>query len=160
MTKQEFLSASLPYRLRSKSKASNNLYEVIGMTCYNLNLVRIKPLTPEGRDFPMTLEDIIPIVRPFDSLTKECIQADYNDGKPFVPIVELEKLFPNFNLNLLDDNGKDVIGFDNLDMDNDMTICDIIPIIQMLLKWHFWPDMPEPEGEGVLYVTDKFNPYK
>lgn len=33
-----------------------------------------------------------PILRPMSDLTKEIKQADYNDGEPFVPIVELAKI--------------------------------------------------------------------
>lgn len=33
-----------------------------------------------------------PIIRHIDTLTQECVQADYNDGKPFIPIVELAKM--------------------------------------------------------------------
>ena len=47
----------------------------------------------------------LPIIRPFESLTKECVQSDYNGGKPFIPIKELEILFPLWHFYLLDDNG-------------------------------------------------------
>lgn len=97
------------------------------------------------------------VVRHISDLTRECSQYDYNNGKPFVPIVELRKLYPCYDFSILMDNNKSVIGFDNINMDNDMIIEDVIQIIQQLLHWHF--NLMD-ESEDVIYVTDEFNPYK
>lgn len=145
MTKQEFLTASLPYDLKVKIICGDGVYDTT-------NKLTIKNLYEFG------ISRFKPIIRPLDSLTKECVQSDYNEGNPFVPIKELEGLFPYCNFYLLDDNGKTVIGFDNRDYDNDVTIEDMMLIIQQLLKWHFYPNMPD--NEEVVYVNEDFNPYK
>jgi hypothetical protein len=105
-----------------------------------------------------SIKDAKPIIRPIDSLTKECVQADYNKGNPFIPIIELERLFPIWCFYLLDDNGKTVVGFHQRDYDGDVTIEDMMLIIQQLLKWHYWLNMPE--NEEMVYVSENFNPYK
>ena len=161
MNKQEFLAASLPYGLKCitnicSGQDKNLILPIMGINHIKDNYtIRFYTNGEYGDCF---LEDVIPIIRPIDSLTKECVQADYNDGKPFIPMKELERLFPYCNYYLLDDNGSTVIGFDNRDYDNDVTIEDMITVTQQLLKWHFWPNMPE--GEAVVWVTDEFNPYK
>lgn len=38
------------------------------------------------------LKNYIPIVRSLTDLTKPIVQADYNDGKPFVPIDIIQQL--------------------------------------------------------------------
>jgi hypothetical protein len=153
MTKIEFLSTSLPYDLLLLGNNGDEEYTAVlgGIQC---DIQYERYYDESGNEF----EDFKPIVRPLDSLTKECIQSDYNDGKPFFPIKELEGLFPYCNFYLLDDNGKTVIGFDNRDYDNDVTIEEMMLIIQQLIKWHFWLNMPE--NEEVVYVSDEFNPYK
>lgn len=49
------------------------------------------------------LDDIAPILRPMSDLYKEIMDNDYNDGKPFVPLVELAKAkffyFDNYDFN-------------------------------------------------------------
>lgn len=40
-------------------------------------------------------EDVIPLLRPLSDLCAEITHAGYNDGKPFVPIVELARLMNN-----------------------------------------------------------------
>lgn len=40
-------------------------------------------------------EDVIPLLRPLSDLCDEITHAGYNDGKPFVPIVELARLMEN-----------------------------------------------------------------
>lgn len=39
------------------------------------------------------LQNIKPILRPLTSLTKEIVVEGYNEGKPFVPVKELGKIF-------------------------------------------------------------------
>jgi len=39
-----------------------------------------------------------------------------------------------------------------------LSVYNVFSIFQQLIKWHFWPSMPE--GEKVVYVSDEFNPYK
>ena len=104
-----------------------------------------------------------PIVRSLDDLTKPIVQVDYNNGEPFMPIVELLK--PNIDLNgaefywietcICVKGSVGGFGGTILSIENP---CLSLNQFQLLLKWHFWPDMPG--GEEVVYVTDEFNPYK
>ena len=149
MTKQEFLAASLPYDLILLGNNGDEEYTAV------LGGIQGDRYYDESGN---EIEDFKPIIRPIDSLTKECVQADYNKGNPFIPIKELEILFPLWHFYLLDDNGKTVIGYYQSDYDNDATIEDMMLIIQQLLKWHFWHNMPE--GEEVVYVSNEFNPCK
>lgn len=49
------------------------------------------------------IDDIAPVLRPMSDLYKEITDKDYNDGKPFVPLVELARVkfpcFDNYDLN-------------------------------------------------------------
>lgn len=147
MKKIEFLAASLPYDLILLGNNGDEEYTAV------LGGIQGDRYYDESGN---EIEDFKPIIRPIDSLTKECVQADYNKGNPFIPIKELEILFPLWYFYLLDDNGKTVIGYRQCDYDNDAIIEDMMLIIQQLLKWHFWPNMPE--GEEVVYVSNEFNP--
>lgn len=169
MNKQEFLAASLPYDLQlmvlyQDSQECSNLKRIKTLTGYSTEKspqAQMGYFAKLGYDTNVEFRgecSIKPIIRPISDLTKECVQADYNDGKPFIPIEHLHKNFPCYNFYMLTEDDKPVIGVDNADGDNDMIICDMVKIIEQLLKWHFWPDMPE--GEEVVYVSESFNPYK
>lgn len=164
MTKQEFYAASQPSNLQIVNK---DMYgdESLIITGISFDDVICK----YGRT---PIKFTTPIIRPLDSLTKECVQADYNEGKPFIPIVELLKtIYP------IKDEYKGTI-YEIIDIDRSgyprayyryLSTRDIIInpfdvnsmphwVVQQLLRWHFWPNMPE--GEDVIYVTETFNPYK
>lgn len=90
------------------------------------------------------LSDVKPIVRHDDDFVRECVQADYNGGRPFIPAVELYKENTSLAAQLLSrDKSQTKLTLTQWDM---------------LLGWHFWFD--KPEDEEVVYVTDTFNPYK
>jgi len=159
MTKQEFLAASLPYGLKLYNGGS---IDNLGYESYaNLSIWTV----PEA-----ILAGIKPIIRPLDSLTKECVQADYNDGKPFIPIVELANMaFPKYACFLSDSSGEYVsvdtdydyfrFGFDGYNFHyNGGYIPNQLQLFQLLIKWHFWPN--KPVNEEVVYVSENFNPYK
>ncbi|MGJ7024959.1 hypothetical protein [Petrimonas sulfuriphila] len=176
MTKQEFISASLPYKLKMKSPYGfrPNWKESTG-------IVRVVNLTGdlyadiENRTFT---DDFIPIVRPLSNLTKEIVQADYNDGKPFIPIVELAKMSwdkqdsPEFLFQSLKDNTvfiafvdkQNVFGYDSnsnsffgAKSGESVSVVNQLQLFQQLLKFHF--DLITEDCKKV-YVTDEFNPYK
>ena len=180
MKKIEFLAASLPYGLKLQFKEREEKYcrkQVIG-TLGGIYSDGIIGCFDTVNSTPTKFK---PIIRPIDSLTKECVQADYNDGKPFIPIVELakrameefgEKCEDNGNIHSganwvsiflndwhfgiqLNDYGTDIFLYDNKQMGR---VIDSFGFYLQLLKWHFWPNMPE--GEEVVYVTNEFNPYK
>ena len=168
MKKIEFLAASLPYDLKVKEIDLDLVFSL------NIKLLELISLLGFNGQY-------LPIIRPLDSLTKECVQSDYNGGKPFIPIVELakrameefgEKCEDNGNIHSganwvsiflndwhfgiqLNDYGTDIFLYDNKQMGR---VIDSFGFYLQLLKWHFWPNMPE--GEEVVYVTDEFNPYK
>lgn len=155
MNKQEFLSASLPYGVKFKirewsTNQKSGIYKLAGI--YETGVVN-----GFNYDNHVTTDKHIPIIRPLSDLTKECVQADYNNGEPFVPIVELERLFEGFRFCILDNMGVTELEFHDCTC-SDVTIQDVIPLFQQLIKWHFWPSMPE--GEEVVYVSESFNPYK
>lgn len=148
MNKIEFLSASLPYGLKLMDKFG--ICDMIGL---EINECLFHASQSEYDWYSIYI--FTPIVRPISDLTKECIQADYNDGKPFVPIYHIDRLFgKHININC-DLSGNIYI---RGKYDSGITVNDIMPIFKQLLKWHFWPDMPE--GENVVYVSETFNPYK
>ena len=162
MTKTEFLAASLPYNLKVKMICGDGVYDTT-------NKLTIKNLYEFG------ISRFKPIIRPLDSLIKECVQADYNDGKPFVPIVDLAKMIidlPDHNpymqynsvsAELHTDNSIFIIHKDRFTLfERDeyriITCPKQLQLFQQMLKWHFWPNMPE--NEEVVYVNENFNPYK
>ena len=170
MTKQEFLAASLPYDLILLGNNGDEEYTAV------LGGIQGDRYYDESGN---EIEDFKPIIRPIASLTKECVQSDYNGGKPFIPIVELAKL----GLSKIDSKVytfdrwynegyfyiAECIGSKRLVFDGNsfwyqngwgsITIPqNQLQLFQQLLKWHFYPDMPE--NEEVIYITDEFNPYK
>lgn len=166
MTKQEFLAASLPYELILLGNYEKEEYTAVlggihGKRYYD----------PSGNE----IEDFKPIIRPLDSLTQECVQSDYNGGKPFVPIVELAKIsgiaYNTHNYVVEADYRGYILNIGILEFVYNIYgdfFCSIgipyarvdnqLQLFQQLLKWHFWPNMPE--GEEVVYVNENFNPYK
>jgi hypothetical protein len=147
MKKIEFLAANLPNGLKLKAPYGfrPNYKESTGVP-------RIVFLTGdlyadiENKTFP---DDFIPIVRPLSDLTKPITQANYNDGKEFVPITELLKN-NNFNTERMtfDAQCKYLDSFTTSPSFEDG---------MNLLMWHF--DLITEDCEKVL-VTDEFNPYK
>lgn len=105
----------------------------------------------EEDDMPLHLREFGLVVRPLSDLTKPIVQANYNNGEPFVPNDEIEKIF-----------GGRLYMANGLRMENEYaeaySVNEAMDIIQLLLSWHFWPNMPE--NEQVVYVTDEFNPYR
>ena len=197
MTKQEFLAASLPYNLKC---------QYCGVISYDIDcdgddvnhqygnkVALLKELRFYKKYWiakcgvkSMALkrfnngDGLLPIIRPLDSLTKECVQSDYNDGKPFIPIVELAKMcdvrvkcFRDFkvetehfaygckskdNLFWYNSNGAFQYSVVTNTKEHILAIRNQLELFQQLLKWHFWPNMPE--SEEVVYVSENFNPYK
>ena len=177
MNKQEFIAASLPYNPAFSSARGKIAYA--SLRGYYIPNIKSPFGNTIGKEISLDslMRDFKPIIRPLDSLTKECIQADYNDGKPFIPIVELARYLydgiswtGNYTLN------ENHVHFDSYESynefwysvehrcfmtlmnDEDIPVHNQLQLFQQLLKWHFWPNMPE--GEEVVYVSDNFNPYK
>lgn len=183
MTKQEFLSASLPYGLKHQltEKGMFNLDEEYPRSHNNCMTI----IGTSGNEYDLSddnwgvgyieIDEFKPIIRHIDTLTKECVQADYNDGKPFIPIVELAKMaFPKikkfnvkgnyvdlghgYTFHYIKDSFDCKAGYNDQTWDYHCHVLNQLQLFQQLLRWHFWPNMPE--GEQVVYVTEDFNPYK
>lgn len=173
MNKIEFLATELPYKLKVTEGNPNDEYTYFGCW-FETDIINDR------------IDKIIPIIRHIDDLTKECIQGDYNDGNPFIPIVELakfENLLEPISFDTMEDLSRGVRGCCAKDRfnhqwfmysyrsgfsiwhkphgesDHSPTLLENqLQLFQQLLKWHFWPNMPE--GEKVIYVTNQYNPYK
>jgi len=152
MNKIEFLAASLPYGLKFFYEGSDGYFKGDTLkddynqleTLFNINNLGYCE-DERGNEID---EQFKPIIRHLDTLNRECIQADYNGGKPFIPIEEICKIrgITKKNTSFLSDF--------KLSINNETLRFDLMVL---LIKWHFWPNMPE--GEEVVYVTDEFNPY-
>lgn len=171
MTKQEFISMSLPHDLCIVFKEDSG--RITGLDFFN---EEIYILYKKRYEIAMPLQDVVPIIRPFSDLYKECVQSDYNDGKPFIPIVELAMIASENKSApwvitkdmtcVYNDRYKDEFrlydGFFHVISDNYRNSFTYIPpqfeLFQQLIKWHFWHNMKE--DEQVIYVTEEFNPYK
>ena len=168
MKKQEFLAESLPYGFKAEFKEEEVKYcrrKVVGTVgaVYNDGSIVCYDTVNACPD------KFKPIIRPISDLTKECIQADYNDGKPFIPIIELAKSIKNSDWEVLKDccvnefddefyyDETGYFTFDDIELGIKTNI-NQFQLFQQLLKWHLWPDMPD--CEKVIYVTEQFNPYK
>lgn len=132
MTKVEFLAMSLPSGLKVFRNGKIN------------TLISLSILSPKINT---------PIIRPMSALTEPCVQSDYNGGKPFEPHDELMKI------SVCDAEIKFVYTLlSNTHDRNRLLRFAPLTFVNLLIKWHFWPNMPE--GESVVYVDDNFNPYK
>lgn len=155
MTVEEFLCASMPYRIKIMwLRPDDNTWQKSTFTLYDAPFLIGKKHKA--------------IIRPFSDLTKECVQADYNNGEPFVPLLELASMVRKSEWELWRDcavnERNDAFYFDSacnfLLYDSDCGHLDSInqlQLFQYLLKWHFWIDMPE--NEEAVYVSGEFNPY-
>ena len=132
MTKIEFMAMSLPYGLKVFRNGKIN------------TLISLSILSPKINT---------PIIRPMSALTEPCVQSDYNGGEPFEPHDELMKI------SVCDAEIKFVYTLlSNTHDRNRLLRFAPLTFVNLLIKWHFWPNMPE--GESVVYVDDNFNPYK
>ena len=157
MKLNEFLAASKPYELIINISYHNGASDTKG--------VKITGSDLDG-DYSIT-----PVVRPLSDLTKPITQKNYNNGEPFVPIVELAKMFAKCK-------EYPITGYGELTLDvreykvkcfvensqyrylyysipKDLTLAEY-RVVQLLLEWHF--DLLDEGIEKVL-VTDEFNPY-
>ena len=178
MTLKEFIAIGQCYGLLLQRKGTDIIIPTEGIVISN-------GIKPEERESPDTMcldcDETLPIIRDMSSLGKECIQADYNDGKPFIPIVELAKRAMEELGEKCEDNGRiysdtnrvsifmndwyfgvqssiqgtDIFLFDNEKLGR---VIDSFGFYLQLLKWHFYPNIPV--GEEVVLITDNFNPYK
>ena len=155
MKKIEFLAASLPSDLK------------INVIDDERKTTHIATLHASRFHSFATFSYYQPIIRHINTLTQECVQADYNEGKPFIPIVELARMaFPMYSITLGEGFAWVDTDWDNLKFifnDSDFNcegrrIVNQLQLFQQLIRWHYWPN--KPENEEVVYVTETFNPYK
>lgn len=185
MTKTEFLSASLPYKIhlsRDGKKDGGRLRDIRVSNVIGLNGCRLPDRynvrVGSKSIYYNNIEDYIPIVRPLSDLTKECVQADYNNGNPFIPIVELAKIaFQKLKWDIGFENGRCYLLYSGGAMAYEFTFsietlsfyclrcrtseaCAVpyqSELFQLMYKFHF--DLITEDCEKI-YVTDEFNPYK
>lgn len=84
------LCARLPYGIATKCKVSND-HGVYFILAYNALYEKVL-LNGARQNEWYGLNKIKPYLRPIDDLYREITHAGYNDGKPFVPIVECAKI--------------------------------------------------------------------
>ena len=134
MTKIEFLAMSLPSGL----KVQYHDRSFLEMTMLKIN---------------RAINFMFPVIRHPSALTEPCVQSNYNGGEPFIPIVELSKVA------VCDAERQFIVSLLN-NMHDRNKLLRFAPLTfgHLLIKWHFWPDMPE--NESVVYIDDNINPYK
>ena len=148
MTKQEFLAASLPYGLKCELE-----FRPDSEIPYYYEQEQGKLFTLEGMMLDWYGNEIIkitPIVRPLSDLTKPITQANYNEGKLFVP---LYRLLENSGFNVSKMTEAEILEYAEV-----YSNIDLIQLsdLHLYLIWHF--DLLDEGIEKVL-VTDEFNPY-
>jgi hypothetical protein len=166
MKKIEYLAANLPNGLKFKNKNEGSIEQLSGIDTY-ITANWTMPQYPDGTllvyssiDYSSMwgIDEIKPIVRSLSDLTKPITQANYNEGKEFVPIVELLK--PQIDLTgftfkwigscvCADWSNNPILSLENLTLRLDQ--------FQLLMKLHF--DLITEDCEKV-YVTSEFDPYK
>ena len=139
MKKEEFLAMSLPFGLKMYKESLHGEIE----TPYIL--------TPEWLESALEFKNK-PILHPLSDLTKECVQANYNDGKPFIPMAEIS----NRNSFITYIRNQFVIGI------NPIYKLDELPtfVTYLLVKWHFDISRLIEKGEAIDINTLPENPYK
>lgn len=180
MNRKEYFGSCLSYGLKVMRPDGKTIQQIYGIDKYNLHFYE------QGDIRYGDINKSVPIVRSLDDLLKECTQSDYNEGNPFIPMLELAKM-KGWSWGVIKD-GKCYVTqilyggtsftetFHYSDNEGFYTITDDdyytgdehkvekvgikfnhFLLYQQLLKWHFWPNMPE--GEKVVLVTETFNTY-
>ena len=186
MNKIEFLAASLPYGLMFFYKGSDGDFK--GDTLkddYNqletLSIIGSSGYCQDEKGNEID-DQFKPVIRHIDTLDKECVQADYNDGKPFIPMYELLKtqgfsvgcmskwefIYHPKNKSAVATNGDWMLRY--MGEEDSFFLNGLkdwnkkhqksrkqLTMFQLILKWHFWPDMPD--GEEVIYFSAEFKAF-
>ena len=134
---------SLPSKLKGVIKAKNGKEYTVEMNLLTPYTLQTNP--PIHGYTWCSHNEFKPIIRPMSALTEPCVQADYNGGETFIPVYEI---FGNINQFEVECAVHILSSMNKMSASN----------LQQLIKWHFWPNMPE--NEQIVYVTEEFNPYK
>lgn len=118
--KLQMYAALLPYELSVTINGDEHEHKLVGVSLDSLHI--ISPFGDYGTSHINTAK---PIIRPMSDLTKEIVHEGYNDGKPFMPMLEI----PNYCENEDDFQDIEQVYHDT----NNMPYW----IIRLLLKWHF-----------------------
>lgn len=173
MTKQEFLAASLPYGLKlmqlrkhyptpqkDRVVTLDGIADICGLlpsVIYNneaINFYTVFYRVDESTSGSDSDIQFIPIVRSLNTLVKECVQKDYNNGKPFVPIVELLK---NSSFDTSKMSEEEIMSFVKVYSNTDLIALNDLPLY---LQWHFDLFGGIESGEAIDVNTLDINPYK
>lgn len=158
MNKQEFFSVSFTHKLKVMVDTSHWFepkgdipMELAGLFDFD-GFYTMKYLDSSGTTYTDNLWHFKPIVRRLDDIKNSCVQSDFNDGKPFIPIdvmrdlctCDIDRLF--------------IASWEDL-WDDAALLLESAPwkFIQCLAGWHF--DLITEECEK-FFVSDIFNPYK
>lgn len=96
-----------------------------------------------------------PYLRPLNHLKKLISQKNYNEGKPFVPLSELERMRGIYQKDFpIEETYKDLIK--DLVSHTNLNIRVPFDYINQLIKWHFCIGFEEGE---YIEVTKENNPY-
>ena len=129
------LAPYLPYKLKYKD-CYGNISTLNRLDVDTPEKTRANACNAHGG---LVLFNIEPILRPLSDLTKPITVEDYNDGKEFVPIMELQRIEPEYPLLIEDDS----IFFTDACNLNMLEISRINKLFQLLYQWHFAIDIPE-----------------
>lgn len=123
-------------------------------------------------------EDVQFKMRPLSSLTKEITVGDYNDGKPFVPIIELAKIlfddikWQDGGFELVEDNKVYFHSYESVnhfwydfelelfmvDLNGEECICgtftEMKQIIEFLCKCHIWIGDQSEFGKSLIEIKE------
>ena len=148
MTKLEFLAFNLPYGI---------LFQRFEGSLKLLSIDSSMGKKPERRSIQTFTQDegYKPICRPLSDLTKKIVQADYNDGKPFIPIEQIKKDIGCGMHDLYFDWIRSFLGAGESKYRISVNQAPF-EIFQLFLKWHFAIGLEENE---FIPVTETFNPY-
>lgn len=102
------------------------------------------------------------VARPLSDLTKPIVQANYNGGKPFVPIVELAKIcFQNSNIvqnGIYAEFRHFWLKFENGNFCSNGAVNNQLQLFLKLIEWHF--NLMDESEQFIDVNTLPENPYK
>lgn len=157
MTKEEFISFSLPYGLKCFSSNTGLVYKVL--SCHFGNQILARVQYTDNQDFPLPVSCVMPILRPVSDLTKEI----EHKGEKFVP-AEWFEISDDNNLSLEFDYGniKLISNLTSISKNNCHHDINYLPfqVVQKLNEWHFDIAGLIEKGEAIDINTLPENPYK
>lgn len=142
--KPEHIAAYLPYGVKITKGEDRLVSEIMGISIGRdssyFNVHYKKPFKSGDSYFLASSTIIKLILHPFSDLTKPITVESYNEGKEFVPMLELLRIEPEYPLLIEEDGNIYFTDACNLNM---LEISRINKLFQLLYRWHFAVDIPE-----------------